>query len=148
MTRRAFAAKDTLQLPAADPARVWVFVADLFNLPKWTKARRVEAAPDLPVAGDTLSAIHRVVIVRHRVRYEVLDWEAGRRFRLAMSGLPLVEGAEMECRVESVVEPDRLVTVVELRMSGAANPWLVGPMEAMMQRRVDGSLRKLAKEFR
>jgi hypothetical protein len=147
VSRRAFSAKDALQLPDADPARVWVFVADLFNLPRWTAARKVEAAPELPVTGDMLSAVHRFVVIRYRVQYEVADWEAGRRFRLAMSGLPFVEDAEMECRVESVVEPDRPVTAVELRMTGTASPWLVGPMDAMAARQVASSLRKLEKEF-
>ena len=147
MNRRAFAAKDARQLPA-DPARVWVFVADLFNLPEWTTARTVEAAPELPVAGDMLSAIHGLPPMRRRVQYEVLDWEAGRRFHLALSGLAFVADAELECRVESVVEPDHPCTAVVLRMSGTTNAWLLGPVESMAQRRVAASLRKLAKEFR
>ena len=147
MERRAFSAKDALQL-SVDPARVWVFVADLFNLPKWTTARRVEAAPELPVTGDMLSAIHGLPPLRHRVQYEVLDWEAGRRFLVAMSGVRLLEDAEFECRVESMVEPDHPATRVELRMRGTANPWLLGPMESMAQRRLAAALRRIEKELR
>ena len=145
--RRTFSARDALRLPAADPSRVWVFVADLFNLPRWTRARKVEAAPELPVVGDMLSAIHRVGLVRYRVQYEVRDWEAGRRFLLALSGLPFVEDAELECRVESLVEPDHPASLVEVRIGGTAGRWFAGVAETSARRQVEAALRRLRKEF-
>ncbi len=134
---------------SADPARVWVFVADLHNLPQWTAASRIEAAPDVAKAGDKLSAIHRRLgLLPYRVQYEVRDWEAGRWFRLCMSGLPFIQDAEFICRMESVVEPGGPVTSVALQLNGTANPWLVGPIESMAQRRVAFALRKLRKAVR
>ncbi len=122
---RPLALKETLDLPEVDPARMWVIVADPARMTEWTSAVEMLAPPELITHEATFAAVHRFGPVRYRVDYLVTGWEAGRRYRLEVAGLPLAEDAEFGCRVEAMVEGDHAWTRLELmrRLTVPAPAW-------------------------
>ncbi len=142
---RPLALKETADLHDTDPARVWVVVADPARLPEWTSAERMEGADQPITHRGTFAAVHRFGLIRYRVEYEVTGWEAGRRYRLEVEGLPLAEDAEFGCRAEAMVEGDHAWCRLELmcRMTVPAPVW---PLALWLGRRgLRRSLRRLRK---
>ncbi len=137
------AAWEQLQLPAVDPTAVWVIVGDLARLDEWAPTEGTTWRGDLPGTGERFASTMLVLWRRHRLRAEVAAWEAGRRFRLRLDGLPLSGVAEIECRVESVIESGRAGTTVAIGYGAVVNRWLAASIRWGAERRMRAALSRL-----
>ncbi len=109
----------------ADPARVWALVADPGRAGEWAPLRVVgHMGTELPAVGHAFFATwRRLASDRRAVRFEFVEWVAGRSYRCAMSPGPGVAEREVEVRVQSVVESAGARTRVEIRYRAEAPRW-------------------------
>ncbi len=72
----------------APPAKVWTVVADPAHLPHWNRhIESVEAVPEAGLsAGVTYVVVVRFVLVRARVKAEVVEWSPPFHARVRLSG--------------------------------------------------------------
>jgi uncharacterized membrane protein len=119
----------------APAERVWSVVSNPANLPHWNRhILRVRGVPEdgLDLGVRYLTDM-RFLGVHASVEAEVLEWEAGRRAKIRLSGL-------LDATVTSTVQPidggrSRLEHVVEYRFRGGP----LGDLVAMSLRLVGGA---------
>jgi len=141
--RRGFVAWDEADFHGTDPAAVWVVVGDPDRLPQWAGVQAVHWSGDLPKVGDDLS----VEVSGSDIAVRVADWEAGRRYRVELQGVRWVDGAQLECAVESLVESNRPGAHVRIQFGATTERWRVPLVRMMAQRRIKkavSTLRRLA----
>ncbi len=142
---RPVAAWEETDLRDVDPSVVWTIMGDLARLDEWAPTEKTQWAGDLPEAGEVFPTLLKIGWRRYPVTCEVLNWEAGRRYRLKLGGLPMSENVEVECRVEAMVEPDRTGSRVAVGYGGAVSGWAAGFIHTAAARRARQSLRRVEK---
>lgn len=135
---------------AADPARVWMLVADPSRAGEWA------AAATVGYMGTELPKQGQVIFVRTRRwqrpsaarRVEVEEWEAGSRYRCALQPTRMVPEATLEVEIhpeptgESVATRIRLVQRMEARSQAAtAVQWVVDRKLARLLDRIERATR-------
>ena len=138
-SQRGFVAWDEADFHAMDPSTVWVAMGDPDRLPEWTGVDSVHWSGDLPKVGDEFS----VEVGGRTVGVKVADWEAGRRYRVELTGLPGLTGAQLECAVESLVEHDRAGAHVRIQFGATAFRWRAPLARLLAQRRVSKAISML-----
>ena len=125
----------------ADPARVWMLVADPARVGEWA------AVDTVGYMGTELPKQGQVIFVRTRRwqrpaaarRIEVEEWEAGSRYRCALPASRLVTEATFEVEMHPEPSGDRVATRIKLMQRMDATPAAAG----VVSRLVDRRLRKL-----
>lgn len=130
------------EIPEADPARVWALVADPVRIGEWAPLRVVgHMGTELPAVGHAFFANWRRASPDERaVRFEFVEWVAGRSYRCAMSPAAGVEDREIEVRVHSVVESAGATTRVEIRHRAETGRWLAPGYRLLATRRIERAL--------
>lgn len=135
-------------MPDVDPSAVWIIAGDLNRLPDWTPVESAEWDGDLPQAEDTFTMSALIGFRSYQLDCVVTDWEAGRRYRVDVGGLPFTDGAAvLECRVESMIEPSGPGTEVKLQYAAQATLWMAPIVRWGAQRRLSAALRKLRRRL-
>jgi uncharacterized membrane protein len=84
----------------APPAKVWAVVADPAHLPHWN--RHIESVDDVPEAGLSAGVkyvvVVRFVLVRARVKAEVVEWSPPSHARVRLSG-------PLDATVDTTIDP-------------------------------------------
>lgn len=119
--RQGVVAWEQLDLHESDPSAVWVVVGDPDRLTQWADVDSVRWSGDLPQIGDRFS----VSAGKREITGKVVDWEAGRRYRVDLEGIPNLTGASLECGVESVVEPGHPGASLKIQFGAVTSRWRV-----------------------
>jgi len=136
---RGFVAWDEADLHETDPAAVWVVMADPDRLSQWAGVQLVHWSGDLPKVGDDLT----VNVGGSDIAVSVVDWEAGRRYRVELKGVRFVNGAQLECAVESLVESQRAGARVKIQFGATTSRWRAPLVRMMAQRRINKAISTL-----
>lgn len=134
---------EELRLPDVDPAPLWVVAGDLERLDEWAGTHETTWRGDLPRPEDRFTTWLHVAGSRRILQGEVVSWDAGRRFRLKLTGLPWSGPVDVECRVESQIESGRAGTTIGMGYGAQVNRWLAALVVAGAARRMRRALRRL-----
>jgi len=129
-------------IPGSDPATVWALVADPSRLAEWTPLVVVGyMGRELPDAGAVFFAKgRRRRPDREALRYEYVEWVAGRSYRCAMPDGVLGQERELEVRVHAVLEDDGAHTTVQLIHRAEVARWGAAAYRVLATRRIRRAL--------
>ena len=136
---------DGVDLPGADPARVWALIADPARAGDWTGLHVAGSmSRELPTPGDAFHLTRRRGRdPRRAARYQLVRWVAGRSYRCAMPATTFASDRELEVRLHT--DPMAAFTRVEIVLRAEVSRWARAPYKAVVLARLRAVLRRLAR---
>ena len=133
---------DDRSVPGIDPASVWALVADPARLGEWTPLTLVGyMGTELPSVGNAFFAKwHQRDADAAALRFEFVEWVAGRSYRCALSDARFATEREVEVRVHSVLEDDGAHTRVQVLHRADVAGWAATAYRAAAERRIRRAL--------
>lgn len=125
-----------------DPARVWALVADPARIGEWAGVKFVSyMGKEIPERGAAFFATLRPrARAENALRFEITEWEAGHRYRCAITGPGIGDEREVEIAVDSFLASGVPTTELTITHRAQVDRWMSGPYRAMAQRRVEAAL--------
>lgn len=133
-------------LEGVDSARVWALVADPERLGEWSGLHFASyMGTEIPGVGHAFFA-GPTRDPKQALRFEIVDWEAGRRYRCDLGGSRFGE-ADIEISVAEEIGEAGVATRVELTHRADVPRWLAPFYPTLAARRLRAALSGLEKAF-
>ncbi len=141
--------RDGRLLEGVAPSAVWALLANPSRVGEWTGLRTVGyMGTELPSVGQVVFVAGRLVSSRRARRVEILDWEAGHRYRCALPDRRLFTERRFEVAVTAEVEPGGAAARVELAYGAEVVAWLATPWRVVAARRLGRMLDRTERALR
>lgn len=130
--------RDGRLMRGADPSAVWALVADPERISEWAPVHQVGfMGTELPAVGHAFFVtLRKSRQPADALRFEIVEWEAGHRYRCTIQGSRLAEGERIDIIVTSEVDAGRPAANFELRYAADVPPWHVPIRRFEVRRRL------------
>ncbi len=142
-------ARDGRLLEGIAPSAMWALVANPSRVGEWAGVRAVGyMGTELPSVGQVVFVARRLGPVRRARRVEIVDWEAGHRYRCALPDRRLATERRFEVVVGAEVEPEGASARLRIAYGAEVVSWLANPWRAVAARRLGRMLDRAERTLR
>lgn len=142
-------ARDGRLLEGVDPSAVWALVANPARVGEWAGVRTVGyMGTELPDVGQAVFVANRLFPTRRARRVEILEWEAGHRYRCGMPDGRAASERRFGVVVTAEVEPEGASARLAIEYVAEVGSWLANVWRGGAVRRLRRMLDRVERVLR